>query len=174
MAKPPLYVRDAGRHDVDALSEVGTDSFLTAYAGTSEPQALEVHIEEMFGPANIAAEMAGSDCAYKIALIGETATGLLKLRSAETPAELAARRVIEVQQLYVHSDYQGYGVGRALIDEAVRHARELDYEAIWLQVWTHADWAVPFYERNLFVKIGEIPYHIGDQTYTDWLMVREL
>jgi ribosomal protein S18 acetylase RimI-like enzyme len=89
-------------------------------------------------------------------------------------AELESRRVIEVQQLYVHSDYQGYGVGRALIDAAVQHARREQFEAIWLQVWSQAEWAIPFYTRNLFTRIGEIPYHIGDQTYDDLLMLREL
>ena len=43
MPNPPLYVRDAGHDDAEALSRVGTDSFLDAYAGTSEPQALIEH-----------------------------------------------------------------------------------------------------------------------------------
>ncbi len=174
MPRPPLYVRDAGRDDIDALSSVGTDSFLHAYAGTSEPMALAEHMDEIFGAASIAEEMAKPECAYKLALIGDTATGLLKLRSGNPPGERTRRRLIEVQQLYVHSDYQGYGVGRALIDAAVRHARDEAYDAIWLQVWSRADWAIPFYERNLFARVGEMPYYIGDQAYEDWLMVREL
>jgi ribosomal protein S18 acetylase RimI-like enzyme len=171
---PPLYVRDAGRDDVEALSSVGTDSFLDAYAGTSEPKALAEHLDALFGVDSIAAEMARTDCWYKLALVGDAATGLLKLRLRNPPGESPRRQLIEIQQLYVHSDYQGYGVGRALIDAAVRHARDEGVDAIWLQVWSQADWAIPFYERNLFVRVGEIPYHIGDQVYDDWLMVREL
>ena len=174
MSRPPLYVRDASREDLDELSAVGMDSFLAAYAGTSEPKALAEHMDAMFAPASIAAEMTRGDCWYKIAMIGDAATGLLKLRSGSVPAELESRRVVEVQQLYVHSDYQGYGVGRALIDAAVQHARREQFEAIWLQVWSQAEWAIPFYMRNLFTRIGESPYHIGDQTYDDLLMLREL
>ena len=174
MANSPLYVRDAGCDDVDALSAVGTDSFLDAYAGTSEPRALAEHMDAIFGPASITAEMSRSGCSYKIALIGDAATGLLKLRSGNPPGEQPRRRMIEVQQLYVHSDYQGYGVGRALIDAAIHHARKEKFDAVWLQVWSQADWAITFYERNLFARVGELPYHIGNQAYEDWLMVREL
>jgi ribosomal protein S18 acetylase RimI-like enzyme len=82
--------------------------------------------------------------------------------------------VLELQQLYVHSDYQGFGIGRALIDAAVRHARTKRYEAIWLQAWSKAEWALSFYQRNLFRRIGEIPFFLGRQEFTDWLLIREL
>ncbi len=174
MGKPPLRVRDAGPDDAGALSIVGTDSFLAAYGDTSDPHAVAEHIEAEFAPASIEAEMAKPECTYMIAVIGASATGLLKLRSDSVPGQLAGRNVLELQQLYVHSDYQGYGIGRALIDAAVRHARTKRYEAIWLQAWSKADWALAFYRRNLFRKVGEIPFFLGEQEYRDWLMLREL
>ncbi|MEE4162625.1 MAG: N-acetyltransferase [Woeseiaceae bacterium] len=174
MPPSPLFVRDAVAEDAEALSAVGSDSFLAAYGDTGDPHAIAEHVEALFGPGNIEAEMAKPECDYKIAMIGSIATGLVKLRSGNVPETLGARRVLELQQLYVHSDYQGYGIGRALIDAAVRYARAHDYEAIWLQTWSQADWAIPFYERNLFRRVGEIPYHLGDYVYEDWLMLREL
>ena len=174
MPPSPLFVRDAVAEDAEALSAVGTDSFLAAYGDTGDPQAIAEHVEMLFAPRNIVAEMATAEADYKIAMIGNSATGLMKLRSGNVPDVLEPRRVLELQQLYVHSDYQGYGIGRALIDAAVRYARAHDYEAIWLQAWSQADWAIPFYERNLFRRVGEIPYHMGEYVYEDWLMLREL
>ena len=123
--------------DAAALSAVGTDSFLAAYGDTGDPQAIAEHVELLFAPRNIVAEMATAEADYKIAMIGNSATGLMKLRSGNVPDALERRRVLELQQLYVHSDYQGYGIGRALIDAAVRYARAHDYEAIWLQAWSN-------------------------------------
>lgn len=174
MGRPPLRVRDAGPGDAEALSIVGTDSFLAAYGDTSDPHAIAEHIEADFSPASIEAEMAKPACSYMIAMIGDSATGLMKLRSGSTPGQLQGRSVVELQQLYVHSDYQGYGIGRALIDAAVRHARTKRYEAIWLQAWSKADWALGFYRRNLFQRIGEIPFYLGQQEFRDWLLLREL
>ncbi len=174
MGRPALHVREATPGDAEALSIVGTDSFLAAYGDTSDPHAVAEHIEVEFAPESIAAEMAKPECAYMIALIGESATGLLKLRSNSIPEQLEGRNVLELQQLYVHSDYQGYGIGRALIDAAVRHARTKRYEAIWLQAWSKADWALAFYKRNLFRRVGEIPFFLGQQEYRDWLLLREL
>lgn len=174
MPGSPLFVRDAAPGDAEALSGIGTDSFLAAYGDTGDPHAIAEHVEALFGPQNIEAEMAKAECDYKLAMLGRTATGLVKLRSGNVPEALGSRRVLELQQLYVHSDYQGYGIGRALIDAAVRHARAHAFEAIWLQAWSKADWAIPFYERNLFRKVGEIPYYLGDYVYEDWLMLREL
>ena len=174
MGRPALHVRDAAPGDAEALSIVGTDSFLAAYGDSSDPHAAAEHIEAEFAPESIAAEMAKPECIYMIALIGESATGLLKLRSNSIPEQLEGRNVLELQQLYVHSDYQGYGIGRALIDAAVRHARTKRYEAIWLQAWSKADWALAFYKRNLFRRVGEIPFFLGQQEYRDWLLLREL
>ena len=169
-----MRVRDAGPGDAAALSMVATDSFLAAYCDTSDPHAVAEHIEAEFAPASIEAEMASPDCAYMIAMIGKSATGLMKLRADSVPEQLEGRNALELQQLYVHSDYQGFGIGRALIDAAVRHARTNRYEAIWLQAWSKAEWALAFYERNLFRRVGDIPFFLGQQEFTDWLLIREL
>ena len=174
MGRTPLHVRDAEPGDAEALSIVGTDSFLAAYGDTSDPHAIAEHIEADFSPANIEAEMAKPECQYMIAMIGDSATGLMKLRSNSVPEQLSGRRVLELQQLYVHSDYQGYGIGRALIDAAVRHARTKRYDAIWLQAWSKAEWALAFYKRNLFRQIGEVPFFLGQQEFRDCLLLREL
>ncbi len=174
MPGTPLFVRSAEHDDVEALSAIGTDSFLAAYGETADPEAIDQHVEALFGASRIRAEMEEASCHYMIAMLGDSPTGLLKLRSGTPPDVLAGRNVLEVQQLYVHSDYQGYGVGRALIDAAVSHAREMRFEAIWLQAWSRADWALAFYRRNLFRRIGELPYHLGGQTFEDWLLLREL
>ncbi len=170
----PLAVRDAVPEDADALAAIGTDSFLEAYGGTADPEAIAEHVADVFGRDGILAEMSRPGIRYQLACLGSIPTGLLKLRDdeSELPRELAGRKVLELQQVYVHSDYQGYGVGRALVDSAVHHGRRSRFEGLWLQAWGEADWAIAFYRRNGFQKLGHIPYHLGDRVYDDWVLYR--
>ena len=174
MPKAPLTVRDATVDDAERLARVGRDSFDAAYGKTTDAETIDRHIEDTFGKDAITEEMSVPGRIYKIAMLGELAAGLIKLRDDEAPPEIDVTPVIEVQQLYVLTEFQGYGVGRALMDAAVVHARREKLAGIWLQVWGEAPWAVRFYERNGFVRKGSIPYELGDRVYDDWLMLRSV
>lgn len=174
MPRAPLIVRDATPDDAGRLARVGRDSFDAAYGATTDSETIDRHIEDYFGEGAIRDEMGVSGRSYKIAMLGELAAGLIKLRDDATPPEIDIEPVIEVQQLYVLTEFQGYGVGRALMDAAVVHARREKIAGIWLQVWGEADWAVRFYERNGFVRKGNIPYVLGETVYDDWLMLRRV
>ena len=174
MPRGPLLVRDATLEDAARLSAVGRDSFDAAYGATADREAIGQHLEDYFGEESIRAEMDAPGCSYMIAMLGELAAGLVKLRSDPPPPEIPSPNVVEVQHLYVLTEFQGYGVGRALMDATVVHARRQELDGIWLQVWSEADWALRFYERNGFVRVGDIPYELGERVYDDWLMLRRL
>ncbi len=170
----PLVVRDATPDDAALLSAVGRDSFDAAYGATTDPASIDQHLEDYFSEGSIRDEMCVAGRSYKIALLGELAAGLIKLRRDPPPPEIISANVVEVQHLYVLTEFQGYGVGRALMDATVVHARRQKLDGIWLQVWSEADWALRFYERNGFVRVGDIDYELGERVYDDWLMLRRL
>src|SRR5687767_6732873 len=68
---------------------------------------------------------------------------LLKREEAET-AQLTG--------FYVDQNFRGYGIGRALLHEAIQRARHLGYASIYLETWGKMVEAVHLYETFGWVR----------------------
>lgn len=163
-------VRVATIADAAELSQVGTRSFGDAYRGTADDADIDRHLVDYFGEAAIRHQLALADVRYLIATLGENTAGLAKLRYGRAPPPFGAASAVEIQQLYVASDYQRSGVGRQLVDATIADAGQRGVEGIWLSTWKHADWAVAFYRGLGFDIVGEAPFQLGCAEFTDYLM----
>ncbi len=74
----------------------------------------------------------------ELALVGEKVAGMIAYNERE------------VNQLYIHVDYQGKGIGRALLDKAKAHS----CGRLVLSTFEVNEQARRFYERNGFTIIG--------------------
>jgi RimJ/RimL family protein N-acetyltransferase len=72
--------------------------------------------------------------------------------------DLAPYRVAGLGMM-VDARWRGRGVGGALVDSAIRAARELGAHKIALQVWPHNEPARRLYLRNGFVEEGLLRRH---------------
>ena len=60
-----------------------------------------------------------------------------------------------VEQVSVHPDHQGRGVGRALLDRVEAWALEHDLPAVTLTTFRDVDWNAPLYRHLGFVDVAE-------------------
>lgn len=80
------------------------------------------------------------------------------------------RGTAQLRQVCVAFDVQGSGIGRALMEETLRKARELGLPQVWLNARTHA---VGFYERLGF-RVTSGAFHEGMTTLPHVRMELEL
>ena len=165
-----LLFRLAGADDIERLSITGAKAFRATYGHTAPASHVDTHVERNFGVPAIAAAMQEPGVEYHIALAGASCAGFLKLRDSMAPQASGGASAIEVQQLYVSQDHQRLGIGRALLDRAVRTARERGVDGIWLSVWSKADWATGFYRRFGFAECGTEPFCMGGTEHMDYIM----
>jgi ribosomal protein S18 acetylase RimI-like enzyme len=74
----------------------------------------------------------------------------------------------------VDAKFQGKGLGRALIEHAIKIAWEKKKTYIWLGVWEKNEKALAFYQKHRFYKIGTHPFFMGDDEQTDYIMRKDL
>ncbi|MEM8806746.1 MAG: GNAT family N-acetyltransferase [Cyanobacteria bacterium P01_G01_bin.38] len=65
----------------------------------------------------------------------------------------------EMKRMFVLPNYQGKGIGRALMQAFITTARELDYTAVRLDTVPELDQAIRLYERAGFVQIAPYCYN---------------
>ena len=80
----------------------------------------------------------------------------------------------EVRSLAVRPEAGGKGVGRALMQRAIREAAARGKEALWLAVWERNAPAIDFYRRWEFFEAGSQPFKLGDDLQNDLVMVRRI
>jgi ribosomal protein S18 acetylase RimI-like enzyme len=78
-----------------------------------------------------------------------------------------------LQRLYVETALQGRGLGRSLLEAALRHPRLTEAKRIFLQVWEENERAVRLYESFGFRRAGTTTFAIGAEVMEDLVMVLE-
>ncbi|OOG71909.1 GNAT family N-acetyltransferase [Algoriphagus sp. A40] len=81
---------------------------------------------------------------------GERKIGILKYDFPFSPKEIAIPEAMKLHRLYLHSDFQGKGVAKILVDHCERIGQENGLKSIWLEVMSCQPQAKKFYQKMGF------------------------
>ncbi len=111
---------------------------------------------------------------FLLAAIENRVVGYVQFGAVNMPVETASGADRELRRLYVHSDFQGRGVGTSLMKAALDHPQLTGAHNIYLDVWERNDGAQRFYRRYGFEAIGARDFAVasGAATDRDVIMVR--
>ncbi|MCJ8209547.1 GNAT family N-acetyltransferase [Mucilaginibacter sp. RS28] len=169
-----LLIRRATAEDVDVLLSFSKDVFFTAFAHQNTAEDMALYAAKTFNRDGLLAELSNNHSQFYFAYYKNALAGYLKLNFNFAQTEFREDTGMEVERLYVHSNFQNLKIGQALFNLAIDTGRRLKKAYIWLGVWERNVNAIRFYERNGFTKIGEHDFMLGNDRQTDWLMKKQL
>ena len=171
----PCTLREAAPADAAPLAALMRRLFVASYAHSADPANLERFLDRTYGEAQQRRELADPGLATIVAESDAGWLGYLQVRVVSPcPAAIDARAPAELVRIYVESSSHGRGVGAALMEEAVRRAREAGADALWLYAWQRAPRAIAFYRRCGFRIVGTSVFTVGEHPTDDWIMARPL
>lgn len=80
----------------------------------------------------------------------------------------------ELSKLYVLERFYGRGVGHGLMNRVENLLRANGHRYLWLEVYTRNARAIAFYERQGYVSIGEVEFPMEENTYLNYVMIKDL
>ncbi|MFC3100482.1 GNAT family N-acetyltransferase [Altererythrobacter lauratis] len=168
-----MILRPATPADTGPLADLGRHSFCAAFAHLYRAEDLNAFLATAYNPAKVAGEIA--DPAYTHQLAEDAASGrLLGFCKMRQPSDYAhhsdAARPMALCQLYTAPDTTGQGIGAALMDWALDHARASGADAVQLSVWAENFGAQRFYARYGFAKIADIDFWVGNHRDEEFLL----
>jgi ribosomal protein S18 acetylase RimI-like enzyme len=177
-----MEIRKAGLSDAVILAALGSQTFIETfeyYKGHSierryEPEDLKLYIETVFSIGQMQVELASQANQFYIAEQDAEPLGYFKLSTAKTLEELAGKRAIQLERIYVKEAFTSHGYGRELMNAALAQAKLQGYTALWLGVWEHNIRALRFYNKVGFVVFGSHLFTVGTAVDTDLLMGLDL
>ena len=173
---PSFSIRRCTVDDAATMAALGARLFTEAYGETHPEPELSRYLARSFSVEGIR-EAITDDGVIMLVVEDPEASAIAYAymrESPEPPSGVDGHRALEIVRFYVDGVCQGRGVGTALMKECFKAAKNRGADAVWLQVWKEAPWAVGFYARMEFSVVGSAPFYFGDQVGDDHIMSKSL
>lgn len=168
-----ITIRKAISDDAAALEKISVVTFIEAFGEQNTKEDMELFLKECFNLEAIQKELADENTEYHMLFMDNELAGYIKIRWA-SHATFTNRKALEVARIYVYKNYQGQGLGTALMRLAIDIADKNKSDIVWLGVWEHNPKAIKFYERLGFEVFSEHIFRLGNDLQNDLLMKKEL
>ena len=160
--------RNATVRDAEALSALGTATFVATFGHLYEPNDLEIFLQNHASDV-WAKELTDPAFAVRVAELDGKMVGYAKLGPPHLPFEPRGEAA-ELRQLYVLEEMKGQGIAQALIEWIIDRARERRADHLYLSVFTENHRARRFYEKYGFEPEGTYAFMVGTHADEDIVM----
>lgn len=152
------------------LAVLAEKTFREAFEAMNDPVDFQHYINQAFNEEQIRKELSTKASEFHLLYQDTFPAGYFKTNVSQAQTDIRDSEGMELERIYVLSEYQGNGHGRYMLQAAKEQARNQDKTYLWLGVWKENTEAVRFYRENGFEIFGEHPYYIGKDRQMDWLM----
>ena len=154
-----------------SVATIGKKSFRRAFEHLFIcREDLTEYLEFTYDPVKLAKSIRKENNIYLLAFMEGRPVGFAKLKKHSLNDLITSPAQMEMQKIYVLAEYQGRGVGSALMNEVNALASEEGPDSIWLDTYISNEKAIRFYESRGFKKIGRYYFTIGSQTFEYYVM----
>ena len=160
--------------DFDTLRELSIRTYYETFANLNTAEDMQEYLDEAFEINKLYCELNNTDSDFFFLYFDDTIAGYLKLNEAPTQTDINDSSSLEIERIYVASDFQGEGLGRYLMEQAIAIAAERKKKYVWLGVWENNEKAIRFYRKNGFYEIGTHTFVMGGDVQTDYVMRKDL
>ncbi len=169
-----IAIRPCQVSDLETLCAVGRETYDETFRSMNTPETMERYLDEAFNPQKILAELENENSRFYFLFAGGDLAGYLKVNFAPAQSDLNDPDSMEIERIYVKRAYKGKGLGKSLMDFALRLAEEADKAYAWLGVWEKNEAAIAFYKKMGFEEAGRHSFRMGDELQSDWILKKSL
>ena len=166
-------IRTCTKEDILRLSDISAKTFVETFYGTTSDKNLEAFLKTAYHPAKLEKEMDNPDSTFYFTYVDDELAGYLKINLEDAQTEIHDPVAGELERIYVQKNFQGRGVGRFLMEQALKLICDAGKEYIWLGVWEHNKRALNFYKGFGFYQICSHDFPIGDDIQTDIILRKD-
>ena len=160
--------------DLQILRELSIRTYHETFAHLNTEEDMAAYLNCAFNEDRLIKELSDVNSEFYFLYCGEKLAGYLKLNEAPSQTDINDKESLEIERIYVSSEFQGEGLGGFLMEQAVAKAIERDKKYVWLGVWEKNERAIRFYRKNVFYEIGTHSFVMGEDVQTDYVMRKDL
>jgi diamine N-acetyltransferase len=163
-----IEIRTANKEDVLTIEQLARQIWPATYGNILQPHQLNYMLDYFYNPAALENQMTRQNHHFIICILNNTPVGFASWSLIDKAG------VYKLHKLYVHTNTQGKGIGRKLIDHILDKLNGDGAVALKLNVNRHNK-AKDFYEKLGFTIIGEEDVDIGNGIFqNDYIMEKKI
>ncbi len=169
-----VSVRPCGIDDLEALRQVACETYDQTFRSMNTEETMAKYLREAFRKEKLKEELLNPRCRFFFLHYDDRIAGYLKLNEAPAQSDLNDPESLEIERIYVRTEFQGKGLGKTLINHSVEVALGMSKRYLWLGVWEKNARAIAFYQSMGFAVTGHHTFRMGDEAQNDLIMRKEL
>jgi len=160
--------------NASSLAKLAEKTFRDAFAQLNNKEDFESYVARSFTENQIRSELLDSASTFFIARLKDQWVGYAKLYKIPPPDCVKQLPAIELGRLYSMQQYLGCGIGPALLEACISHARSRAFKSIWLSSWKENRRGNAFYTKMQFEIIGTKTFALGSDIQEDYVFSRPI
>jgi ribosomal protein S18 acetylase RimI-like enzyme len=160
--------------DIEQLQKIGKQTFAETFSSGNSEENMKEYLENGFSEEKLKSELSDPNSEFYFAELYGDVIGYLKVNIGESQTEIKSGNALEIERIYVLSEFHGKNAGQILCEKAISIAKEKSVDYVWLGVWEENPRAIRFYEKNGFVAFDRHVFKLGNEEQTDIMMKLEL
>lgn len=150
-----IKIRSWSRNDFAIVRKILLQTWLATYSFIPE-EDIRFHLEKFYSEEKLNLLYNDPNTQCFISEDAGSPVGWMKLFDNKS------QKRFYVSSLYVLPEFQGYGIGKLLMNKAEEIAKSKKYDKIWLGVMSDNKNALKWYEKHGFYFPEEEPFQMGN------------
>lgn len=167
-----IELKDAGIEQAAMIADISRTTFQETFGPVNTKEDMQLFLQEQFTVEKLIQEVGIPGHRHVIAYSAGIPAGYLFIKY-HSHALLQNEPALEISRIYCLQAFQGQGVGKAFMQEALLDANRKKLNWVWLGVWKENTKALAFYQSFGFSIFGTTDFLLGRDWQEDWLMRRK-
>lgn len=156
--------------DLPELVKISRKTYFETFHLVNSAENMDLYLNSAFNEKQLASELKEKNSAFYFALYKTEIAGYLKINFDNAQTDVYDHDAMELERIYVLKDFQGFKVGKELLEFTINIATDQKKKYLWLGVWEKNKKAIKFYTDFGFRVFGSHPFIMGNDKQTDLLM----
>jgi diamine N-acetyltransferase len=169
-----INIKKCTLEDLHILQEISYETFNETFNHQNSPENMNAYLEKAFNLNQLEKELSNSSSEFFFIYFNSEVAGYLKINTNDAQTEKLGNESLEIERIYIKNKFQKKGLGKYLINKAIKIAVERNKKKIWLGVWEKNEKAICFYKKIGFVQTDTHSFYMGNEEQTDFIMTKPL
>jgi len=160
--------------DAELLQNISIETFSATFGPYNTEANLKSYLKKAYDIKVLEQELSNLNSEFYFAYEDGEIAGYLKINILDAQSEKMTDDFLEVQRIYVREKFKRHGIGKKMLEFAIKRANDLGKDRLWLGVWEKNFAAQRFYNSLGFEKYSFHRFTMGDSVQTDFILKKEL
>ena len=169
-----IKIKKAELNNWQQLQKIALETFSNTYRHLNKKEHFDGYCKRVFNEKQIKTELNNPHSEFYFFYLNDELTGYIKLNELTAQTEEQGDDALEIERIYLYKKHQGKGIGKTMINQSVKVAKEKNKSKIWLGVWSKNPAAIGFYKKMGFAVFDTHIFKMGGDEQLDYVMEKKV